>query len=117
MIESAHFNKTVVTGLTDGKNAVAQMQEECGVDEIEELQDEIQEQIAAQQEVDDVFIKHGQDEMEGLGDELDELEAEMAALEMEDVDVHTEKIIEVEKEKIPAKKEEEKDPLAAMMAM
>ena len=55
--------------------------------------------------------------MEGLGDELDELEAEMAALEMEDVDVHTEKIIEVEKEKIPAKKEEEKDPLAAMMAM
>ena len=42
MIESAHFNKTVVTGLTDGKNAVAQMQEECGVDEIEELQDEIQ---------------------------------------------------------------------------
>jgi hypothetical protein len=30
-----------------------------------------------------VFIKHGKEAMEGLDGELDELEAEMAALEME----------------------------------
>jgi len=36
--------------------------------------------------------------MEGLGDELDELEAEMAALEMEDVDVHTDTIKDKKKE-------------------
>ena len=45
MIESAHFNKTVIKGLEDGKDAVAQMQKEANIDQLEELQDEIQEQI------------------------------------------------------------------------
>ena len=56
--------------------------------------------------------------MEGLGDELDELEAEMAALEMETDPVHVDTIhVDKEKEPIVSQKEEEKDPLAAMMAM
>ena len=56
--------------------------------------------------------------MEGLGDELDELEAEMAALEMETDPVHVDRIDvggTEEEQKVEAK--EEKDPLAAMMAM
>ena len=34
-------------------------------------------------EIDGFFVKHAEDQMDGLGEELDELEAEMAALEME----------------------------------
>ena len=83
MIESAHFNKQVFQGLETGKKAVDAMQKDMDVEAMEELQDEIKEQAEKQQELDDVFIKHGQEAMEGLADELDELEAEFAALEME----------------------------------
>ena len=37
MIESAHFNKQVFTGLEQGKKAVDAMQKEMDVDKMEEL--------------------------------------------------------------------------------
>ena len=124
MIESAHFNKQVFQGLDQGKKAVDAMQKDMEVDAMEELQDEIKEQAEKQQELDDVFIKHGQEAMEGLGDELDELEAEMAALEMESEPVavgaiHVPGQAQKAPTKVPAKaqKEAEEDELEAMMAM
>jgi hypothetical protein len=59
MIESAHFNKQVFQGLETGKQAVDAMQKDMDVEAMEELQDEIKEQAEKQQELDDVFIKHG----------------------------------------------------------
>ena len=58
--------------------------------------------------------------MEGLGDELDELEAEMAALEMESEPVAVAAIhVAGQAKKVPAKaeKEADEDELLAMMAM
>ena len=73
MIESAHFNKQVLQGLETGKKAVDSMQKDMDVEAIEELQDEIKGKAEKQLELDDVLIKHGQETMEGLGDELDAL--------------------------------------------
>ena len=120
MIESAHFNKQVFQGLETGKKAVDAMQKDMDVEAMEELQDEIKEQVEKQQELDDVFIKHGQEAMDGLADELDELEAEMAALEMESEPVAVGTIhVPGQASKVPAKaqKEAEQDELEAMMAM
>ena len=50
---------------------------------MQDLQDEIAEQMQAKEEIDNFFVKHAEDQMEGLGDELDALEAEMAEMEME----------------------------------
>ena len=42
------------------------MQKDMDVEAMEELQDEIKEQAEKQQELDDVFIKHGQETMKDL---------------------------------------------------
>ena len=111
-------------GLSDGKKAVDVIQKDLDIDDMQDLQDEIAEQVQAKEEIDNFFVKHAEDQMEGLGDELDELEAEMAALEMEaDAPVAVGTItVPGQAQAQPAaatgaKQKSAEDELAAMMAM
>ena len=70
------------TGLKVGKEAVEKMQEKLDVDEMMDLQDELAEQAEKKAELDQFFIKHAEEQTDGLMDELDAWEAEEAEKEM-----------------------------------
>ena len=77
-------------GLSAGSQAVEQLNKQLDVDKFEELKDKIEDQMADVAERQEFFVNAGaQDDDEELLDELDELEAEMAAEDFGSVEVGT----------------------------
>ena len=75
-------------GLSAGSQAVEQLNKQLDVDKFEELKDKIEDQMADVAERQEFFVNAGaQDDDEELLDELDELEAEMAAEDFGEVEV------------------------------
>lgn len=85
MIESTHFDKDVIVGMKEGKNAMDQMNKEMNIDDIAELQDELQDQMAEIGERQEFFANVAQEDKEDLLGELDELEALAMEDEMNEV--------------------------------
>lgn len=91
-------------GIKTGAAAVKQMNAKLDVDKFEELKEEIEDQMADVNERQDFFINAGnQDDNDELLDELDELEAEMAAEDFEGMDVADDIIhVDPKKQNVPA---------------
>merc|ERR1719313_1632415 len=93
MIESANFDIGVVNSIKTGKDAIGQLNKQMNVDDIADLKDELDDMMAENAERQDYFAdiaKEGQDELLG---ELDELEAEMAAADLNAMDLGAQKAI------------------------
>ena len=74
--------------MSNGMKAVEHLNKQVNVDQLEELKDKIEEQQADMQERADFFIRAGQVEDEDeLLDELNELEAEMAQDELDQLEI------------------------------
>ena len=54
-------------GLEQGKKAVDVIQKDLDIDEMQDLQDEIAEQVAAKEDIDNFFVKHAEDQMKDSG--------------------------------------------------
>lgn len=74
--------------MKSGQAAIMDMQKNMDIDYLMDLQDDIQEHIAQDQEDISMFFKDAaQDDQDELQDELDDLLAEEAAAEMADMSV------------------------------
>lgn len=100
------------------------MNKKLDIDKFEELKDKIEDQAADVQERQDFFVNVGnQDDNDELLDELDDLEAEMAAEDFDGLEIgsgavkNKEDAVPVQSEKVDSKKQQdEADMLAQMMA-
>ena len=90
--------------MKSGKNAIEQLNKQANVDDIADLKEELDDMMAENEEKQDYWAKIGNEGKEDLLAELDELEADMAAKEMEEMDLAPQKIILKPK---PVKKVEE----------
>jgi hypothetical protein len=86
-IESTSVNVDIVNAMKTGKQALSQMQEAVDVDDVQDLQEDIAEQMAQANEIDDVISRPlGTDlDMDDLEDELAELESDEVAAQLDDL--------------------------------
>ena len=115
MIESANFDIGVVNSIKNGKDAIGALNKQMNVDDIAELKDELDDMMAENSERQDYFAniaKEGEDELLG---ELDDLEAELAAAELQEMDVVPSSKIKAPAKKAPIQMEEEEDDEEAQL--
>ena len=116
MIESANFDVGVVSSIKAGKDAIGKLNKEMNVDDIAELKDELDDMMAENAERQDYFAdiaKEGQDELLG---ELDELEAEMAANDLNNMDLNPAQPI-INKKPVAQAESDEEDEVALKKLM
>ena len=104
MIQGAVSDTGVINAMKSGKNAIEQLNKQANVDDIADLKEELDDMMAENEEKQDYWAKIGNEGKEDLLAELDDLEAEMASKEMEEMDLAPQKIILKPK---PVKKVEE----------
>jgi len=88
MIESTHFDKDVIVGMKEGKNAMDQMNKEIDIDDIADLQDDLADQQAQIEERQNFFAEVADEGKEDLLAELDELEALAVEDELDDMQIN-----------------------------
>lgn len=98
MIESANFDIGVVNTIKTGKNAIQSLNKQMDVDDIAELRGEMEDLMAENNERQKFFADIADENADELEAELDVLDAEMAALEMKEMD-----LINTQPIKAPAK--------------
>ena len=107
MIESANFDIGVVNSIKTGKDAIGQLNKQMNVDDIADLKDELDDMMAENTERQEYFAgvaQEGQDELLG---ELDELEAELAADDLNKMDILDAPIIQPKKDEVFEDEEEQ----------
>lgn len=121
MIESTNFDVGVISSIKAGKDAMKEMNKNMELDDIQDLKDDLEDQMAEMNEKQEFFAgiaNEGNDELLG---ELDELEALAMDDEMKEMDVVPNKLIakKNQPQKVVAQAEEEEDEdekmLQAMM--
>ena len=86
-IQSTHADVDVVNSLRAGNQAIGTMNKQMDVDSIADLQDEMAENMQEVQERQDLFAAAAEEGKEDMLAELDELEAEALAGELDDMEV------------------------------
>ena len=86
-IQSTHADVDVVNSLRAGNQAIGNMNAQMDVDSIADLQDEMAENMQEVQERQDLFAAAAEEGKEDLLAELDELEADALAGELEGMEV------------------------------
>mmetsp|Transcript_16037 Transcript_16037/g.20296 ORF Transcript_16037/g.20296 Transcript_16037/m.20296 type:complete len:182 (-) Transcript_16037:148-693(-) len=86
-IQSTHADVDVVNSLKAGNQAISAMNAQADVDSIAELQDDMAETMQEVQERQDLFAAVAEEGHDEALAELDELEAEMMAGELEGLDI------------------------------
>ena len=87
MIESTNFDVGVISGMKEGATAMEQMNKQMNVDDIADLKEELEDQMAEIQERQEFFANAAEEDKEDLMGELDELEALAMGEEMEQVEI------------------------------
>ena len=87
MIESTNFDVGVISGMKEGATAMEQMNKQMNVDDIADLKEELEDQMAEIQERQEFFANAAEEDKEDLMGELDELEALAMEEEMESVPI------------------------------
>ena len=86
-IQSTHADVDVVNSLRAGNQTIGTMNKQMDVDSIADLQDEMAENMQEVQERQDLFAAAAEEGKEDMLAELDELEAEALAGEIDDMEV------------------------------
>ena len=86
-IQSTHADVDVVNSLRAGNQAIGNMNSQMDVDSIADLQDEMAENMQEVAERQDLFAAAAEEGKDDLLAELDELEADALAGELEDMEV------------------------------
>ena len=73
MIENSKFDKDVFEAMKAGKQAVEANKKGLDIDELENIKDDIAEQMADAEEIQDFFANAAQEGQDELMDELDEI--------------------------------------------
>lgn len=118
-LESAEQNKDTFLAMRQGKNALANIRTEVGIDKVDDLMDDIREEMEQAQEISDA-ISAPVDPLAADEDELlaeleqmgaDDLEAELLSAPGNDISLPT-----VPDAKLPAHKQKEQDEMKALEA-
>ena len=87
MIEGAVSDTGVINAMKSGKNAISQLNKEANVDDIAELKDELDDMMAENEEKQNYWASIGNEGKEDLLAELDDIEAELAAKDLDEIDL------------------------------
>lgn len=118
MIESSNFDVGVINSIKAGKDAIENMNKQMNVDDIADLKDEMEDLQAEINERQEFFADVAQEGQDELLDELDALEADALAGELEGLDsIGTGAIKAPAKNMVPAQAEaeDEEAELAKLM--
>ena len=87
MIQSANFDAGVINSLASGNKAINQLNKQMDVADLDELKDQIEDNMAEINERQEFFADVANEDADDLMDELNELEADAAAKELEAMDL------------------------------
>jgi hypothetical protein len=120
MMQGVHTDQNVMTGLKTAKQTMDAVKEGMNIDQMEDLLDDLKEQQADQEEINQVFVNAAGEDKDDLADELEEM---MAMDQIDDVDVgmgYVDPAVadhKKEEKKVADATAEEEDELQAMMAI
>ena len=126
MIQGAQFDSNTMQAMKAGKETMDILQKQTNADEVMDLQDDIADQMAQQEEIAGVFTDYAQQGKDELEDELNEMlamdEMDQMALPGTDHIANNANQDQIADKPQPAAKvadptEEEEEELAAMMAL
>ena len=78
MLENASHTKDVINAIKQGNAAVKEASKGMSVEDLDTIKGEMEDLKANQDELNDFFKEYGEQDQEGVDEELDELEKEMA---------------------------------------
>ena len=87
MIESANFDVGVVSSIVKGRDALKTLHKDANVEDIAELKDDLDDMMAEHEERTNLWADFAKEDTEGLADELDALEMEMAEADLKKLDL------------------------------
>ena len=112
MLENASHTKDVVNAIKQGNAAVKEASQGMSVEDLDTIKGEMEDLKANQDELNDFFKEYGEQDQEGVDEELDELEKEMANEDVGAMPVSNKENLAP----VPAEKNKEEDDLNAFLA-
>ncbi len=116
-LESASQNKDTFVAMKEGKNAMAKIRDEVGIEQVDELMDDIREEMEQAQEISDAIAAP----VDPLAADEDELLAELEQLGADDLEAELlsapgSSLPAVPNKKLPAHKKKEEEEMKALEA-
>ena len=112
MLENASHTKDVVNAIKEGNAAVKEASKGMSVEDLDNIKGEMEDLKANQDELNDFFKEYGEQDQEGVDEELDELEKEMANEDVGAMPVSNKENLGP----VPAEKDKEEADLNAFLA-
>ena len=116
-LESAAQNKETFVAMKQGKNAMAKIRDEVGLENVDDLMDDIREEMEQAQEISDAIAAP----VDPLGADEDELLAELEQMGADDLEAELlsapgDSLPAVPSTKLPAHKKKEQEEMRALEA-
>ena len=112
MLENASTTKDIVDAIKQGNAAVKDATKGMSVEDLDNIKGEMEDLKANQDELNDFFKEYGEQDQEGVDEELDELEKEMANEDVGAMPVSNKENLGP----VPAEKDKEEADLNAFLA-
>ena len=112
MLENASHTKDIVDVIKQGNAAVKEASQGMSVEDLDTIKGEMEDLKANQDELNDFFKEYGEQDQEGVDEELDELEKEMANEDVGAMPVSNKENLGP----VPAEKDKEEADLNAFLA-
>ena len=112
MLENASHTKDVVNAIKEGNAAVKEASKGMSVEDLDNIKGEMEDLKANQDELNDFFKEYGEQDQEGVDEELDELEKEMANEDVGAMPVSNKENLGP----VPAEKDKDENDLNAFLA-
>ena len=112
MLENASHTKDIVDVIKQGNAAVKEVSKVMSVEDLDTIKGEMEDLKANQDELNDFFKEYGEQDQEGVDEELDELEKEMANEDVGAMPVSNKENLGP----VPAEKDKEEADLNAFLA-
>ena len=87
MLEGSVSDVSVFQAMKTGKDAIKNMQKEANIDDIADVKADLEDMMADHAEMQDMWAGYANEGKDELLDELDELEADAAARDLQDMDL------------------------------
>ena len=112
MLENASHTKDIVDAIKEGNAAVKEASKGMSVEDLDTIKGEMEDLKANQDELNDFFKEYGEQDQEGVDEELDELEKEMANEDVGAMPVSNKENLGP----VPAEKDKDENDLNAFLA-
>ena len=112
MLENAEQNRDLINTIKQGNAAVKEASKGMSVEDLDNIKGEMEDLKANQDELNDFFKEYGEQDQEGVDEELDELEKEMANEDVGAMPVSNKENLGP----VPAEKDKEEADLNAFLA-